>query len=199
VPDTFLAFSGRRRDLQRARGDAAGAAHAVRHAAVEHQRVALLERVDLAVEVDLEAATGHVEQHVARCDLVPLGPAAAAAGPLVDGERLTREGAHAARCGGVVVALVLAGVAPHQLWIAAAGRGAPEQADRDLQGAGYTLGRAGARAGEPALELAQEGMRQPGLPAELLQRPTALLPERADAGSERSSDLVRRIKHAFPE
>ena len=64
----FLRQAGRG-DLQRAGGDAAGAADAVRDAAVEQQRVALLERVDLAVEVDLEAAARDVEQHLARRDL----------------------------------------------------------------------------------------------------------------------------------
>ena len=190
VPDPDLALGGAG-DLERAGGDAARTAEAMRDAAVEQQRVALLERVDLAVEVDLEAAARHVEQDLARGHLVLLGPAAAAARPLAHGHRLAREGAHAAGGGRVAVVLVLAAVAAHERGAAAAGGRAPQQPDRYAERTRDPLDRADAGSCETSLELAQEGVGEPGLVAELLERPSAFPAQRADPGAERRGRLVR--------
>jgi hypothetical protein len=48
-------------------------------------------------------------------------------------------------------------------------RGGPEAGDRHVEGGGDPLDRAHARAGQAALDLAEEGMRKAGLLAEALE------------------------------
>ena len=191
---------GRGGDLQRAGGDAAGAAQPVRDAAVEEQRIALLERVDLAVEVDLEAAARHVEQDVAgghhRAPRASGGCRRSTRAP-----RSAPRTACARRPGAVLSSWCsyIAEVAAHERGAPAARGGAPEQPHGDAEGAGDPLHGADARPRQPALELAQERVGEPGLAAEILQRPSAFLAQGAHAGAERRRCLVGLVKHDFPE
>ncbi len=136
----------------------------VRDRAVEAQRVALLELLDGAVEVDLEGAAGDVDRDLAAGDGRLGRPAAA-------GTRSTRAGRgagiarelaeHAAAL--LVTRAFVAADDPHG--VAAAGR-RPQVGDRHVQRGGDPLDRADARPGEPALDLREKRMREPGQAAE---------------------------------
>ena len=145
-----------RSDDQRARAGAAGAAQAVRDRAVEAQRVALVERVDVAADLDLDRAAGDVDRDLARVHLVIGRPALAARGPLAQDRR--------AGLAGQLAQLAAAELARHALVAAhdadrrALARRRPQARDRDVQRGGDPLDRAHAGTRQAALDLAQEGM-----------------------------------------
>jgi hypothetical protein len=131
----------------------------MRHRAVEPQRVARLEAMDLAVEVDLEPAADQVRHHLAGRHLGLLRPAA---------HRRPTTGARAARGRSAAAR----GTPPGACGITApsparhARSRGPQRADRHAERLRDPLDGAHARPREPALELAQERMREPGLAAE---------------------------------
>ena len=85
--------------------------------------------------------------------------------------------------------------------VALAGR-RPQVGDRDVQGGGDPLDRADARAGQPALDLAQEGMGETGEPAEPLERQPAFPAQRSHARAEVRLKTVggrSATKHRLPD
>ena len=164
------------------------------HAAVEHQRVALGERVDLAVEVDLERAAGDVEQHLAgdrpraprgQRRLPPVHSRTASGSP--SGRRAQRRRAPSRRGGPRAVAAVAA----HERGPLGRAVSLQSSADRNAQGARDPLDGAHARAA-PAHARAGSGTDATArLPAELLERQPALPELRTRAQRGRASS--RRV------
>src|SRR6185295_3185599 len=139
-------------DVERARARAAAAAEAMTDGAVEEQRVALVQRVDRAVEIDLDGAAYYVDEDLAGRGIALLGPRARTARPLADaqpgavGEQL----ADAARRVGVDVRgrRALTGAKDTRGLLARCG---PQRAHRDVERAGDPFDRRHARPREPTL------------------------------------------------
>jgi hypothetical protein len=167
---------------------------------VEAQRVALGERVDIAADFDLDRPAGNVDRHLAGVNLVIGGPALAARGPFAqDGDAaLPRQLAQLAAAELAGRALVAADDAHRR---ALAGR-RPQACDRDVQRRGDPLDRAHAGTRQAALDLAQEGMRQTGEPAEPLEGQPAFPAQRANARTEVRLKTVgggMATKHRLPD
>ena len=94
-------------DVERARAQAAAAAEAMTDGAVEEQRVALVQCVDRAVEIDFDGAAYYIDEDLAGRSVALFGPRPRTARPLADaqrgavGEQLRgRRPAPAGRCAG---------------------------------------------------------------------------------------------------
>src|SRR5688572_21725489 len=144
----------------------------MRRRTVEVHGVALGELVDRPVEVDLERAAGGVDRDLAVLDVVPVRPAAGARRPLAQHRRAGR----AAELAQAVLVGLAVGLAD-DLDRLTDPRRRPETGDRHVQRGGDALDRTDARAGQAALDLAQERMRQAGLLAEPFEGEPAFTPE----------------------
>src|SRR4051794_17000060 len=101
----------------------------MRDRAVEADRVALVERVERAVEIDLDRAAGDVDRDLAALDVELGGPAAAASRPLAQ-RRLARLARQRAHDGALeILAKALAGA--HDTHRIALSRRRPQLGDRD--------------------------------------------------------------------
>src|SRR5215217_6939386 len=163
------------------------------HGAVEEQRVALVQRVDGPVKLDLDGPPDDVDEHLTRRGLDLVRPRPRTARPLPHAQG--RPAPLADRAGGVRAAVWDPRAIVRADHACGCPRRRPKRSDRDVEGLGDPFNGAHARPREPALELAEERMREVRLAAQRLQGQSAVAAELPHPRAKHGDRVRRRLVH----